>query len=314
MKWPAPGQRIHWRKSSAISTLKELQVKLAELRRQEAELSAVLTPGSQQSPAGNGADSRAETAMNTKRDDILGRVRNDYQAAQRREKLLQAQYDEQVKTVSSQSEKAIHYNILKREVDTNRQVYESILQRMKEAGVAAAMRASNIRIVDPAVPPSRPFKPNPRWPRVWACCSGFWRVSGWCSCGKPPTGPCRSRTMPPVISISRNWVSSLPLSPEPARECHTDRSSLKRTLQPNGTDGSGHGITNGNGTPKNDRLELVTWQKKTSFLAESFQATLTSILFAGHEDSRARLLLVTSPSPGEGKSTIISNLGIALAD
>jgi uncharacterized protein (TIGR03437 family) len=59
---------------------------------------------------------------------------------------------------------------------------------------------------------------------------------------------------------------------------------------------------------------LVTWEQKPSMLAESFRATLTSILFSGNNGTRPRVLVVTSPSPSEGKSTVISNLAIALAE
>ena len=48
--------------------------------------------------------------------------------------------------------------------------------------------------------------------------------------------------------------------------------------------------------------------------AESFRATLTSILFAGGQGRRPRVLVVTSPNPGEGKTTVISNLAVSLAE
>jgi uncharacterized protein involved in exopolysaccharide biosynthesis len=53
-----------------------------------------------------------------------------------------------------------HYNILKSDVDTNRQLYDSMLQNVQEAGMTSALRASNIRVVDSAVPPTRPYKPS----------------------------------------------------------------------------------------------------------------------------------------------------------
>src|SRR5581483_5223302 len=62
------------------------------------------------------------------------------------------------------------------------------------------------------------------------------------------------------------------------------------------------------------RVELITWQQKPSLLAESFRATLASILFSGQNGNRPRVLVVTSPSPSEGKTTVISNLAIALAE
>ena len=73
---------------------------------------------------------------------------------------MTASYVAQVKLVADQAVKTSHYNILKREVDSSRPLYETMLQRMKEASVASALRASNIRVVDPADSPSVPYKPN----------------------------------------------------------------------------------------------------------------------------------------------------------
>jgi polysaccharide biosynthesis transport protein len=62
------------------------------------------------------------------------------------------------------------------------------------------------------------------------------------------------------------------------------------------------------------RIELSTWQRKPSAVAESFRATLVSILFSGENGSRPRVMVVTSSNPSEGKSTVVSNLGIAVAE
>jgi receptor protein-tyrosine kinase len=61
-------------------------------------------------------------------------------------------------------------------------------------------------------------------------------------------------------------------------------------------------------------LELVTWQHKHTLIAESFRSLLTSILFSGKNGDRPRVLVLTSASPMEGKTTVASNLGIALAE
>ena len=61
-------------------------------------------------------------------------------------------------------------------------------------------------------------------------------------------------------------------------------------------------------------MELATWQRKPSVIAESFRATLVSILFSGENGNRPRVLTMTSAGPAEGKSTVVSNLAIALAE
>jgi len=63
--------------------------------------------------------------------------------------------------VSGESEKSIKYNILKRELDSNRQLYDTMLGQLKQSTIAAAMRASNVRVVDAARIPKRPYKAGP---------------------------------------------------------------------------------------------------------------------------------------------------------
>ena len=56
--------------------------------------------------------------------------------------------------------KGIEYGVLQREVDSNRQIYESLMQRTKETGISSELRASNVRVVDPAEVPRGPISPN----------------------------------------------------------------------------------------------------------------------------------------------------------
>jgi capsular exopolysaccharide synthesis family protein len=63
-----------------------------------------------------------------------------------------------------------------------------------------------------------------------------------------------------------------------------------------------------------ERLELATWHRKSSLLAESFRTALTSILFSNHTESRPRVLVFTSASPKEGKTTVVCNMASALAE
>jgi capsular exopolysaccharide synthesis family protein len=61
-------------------------------------------------------------------------------------------------------------------------------------------------------------------------------------------------------------------------------------------------------------LELVTWQHKPSMVADSFRGTLTSIIFSRQAGDRPRVLVLTSANPGEGKTTVVTNLAIALTE
>src|SRR5438105_13544233 len=85
---------------------------------------------------------------------------NQYLAAVQRESMLHDAMEKQKQEANKLNESAIEYNLLKRDVETNRQLYEGLLQKMKEAGVTAGLRSSNIRVVDAARIPTVPAKPN----------------------------------------------------------------------------------------------------------------------------------------------------------
>ena len=93
-------------------------------------------------------------SIKVERDRILDQLKSEYDTALRRESLLQADYRHQAALVSEEARKSIQYNILRREVETSRQLYDNLLQKGKEARLSAALLRSPIRVVDPATPPA----------------------------------------------------------------------------------------------------------------------------------------------------------------
>ncbi len=81
---------------------------------------------------------------------ILNGIRNEYESSLKRESLVRQAFEEQKVRALEMKQKAIQYNILKRESDTNKELYKGLLQRMKEAGVSAGITASNIQVIDQA--------------------------------------------------------------------------------------------------------------------------------------------------------------------
>ncbi len=91
---------------------------------------------------------------------IRSSVKAEYDAAASQERLLQGQLNSLRTAALDVDGRSIDYNIIKREVDTNRQLYDGLLQRYKEAGVLGDVRSNNISIVDRAQVPSWRFKPS----------------------------------------------------------------------------------------------------------------------------------------------------------
>ena len=91
---------------------------------------------------------------------VRASVRAEFDAAAAQEGMLKGQIAALRNEALDVDERSIQYNILKREADTNRQLYDGLLQRYKEIGVAGDVRANNVSIIDRAVAASR-IKPNP---------------------------------------------------------------------------------------------------------------------------------------------------------
>ncbi|WP_374555907.1 GumC family protein [Thermomonas sp.] len=91
---------------------------------------------------------------------VRASVKAEYDAAARQERMLMGQIAALRTQALDVDGRSIQYNILKREVDTNRQLYDGLLQRYKEVGVAGDVRANNISIIDRAEVPGGRFKPS----------------------------------------------------------------------------------------------------------------------------------------------------------
>ena len=278
--------------------LRKTLAKMVEVREQLADLSSTYTSEYSKVKSLQAQAGELQTAYNSTRSSILSRIKNDYDDAVRKEKLFGAAYDQQAKFVTGEGQKAIQYNILKREADSNRQLYDTMLQQLKQSSIAAALRASNIRVVDPATVPLKPAKPQPVVYTVLGFLGGIFFGSFFLIMRERAD---RTIQQP---GDSTMYLSVPELGVIPSLEAKSTKRS--RPL-PASVDFKGM-------LPERQRLELVMGQNDPSIIAESFRSTLFSILFTDPGAAQARVLVVSSGSPGEGKSTIASNLAVALAE
>jgi capsular exopolysaccharide synthesis family protein len=91
---------------------------------------------------------------------MLGGVKAQYAAAAAQENLLRERLSQTRKQVLTTQDNSIDFNLLKREVDTNRQLYDSLLERLKQVNISSNLTTNNISIVDTAAVPLFPYKPN----------------------------------------------------------------------------------------------------------------------------------------------------------
>jgi uncharacterized protein involved in exopolysaccharide biosynthesis len=103
---------------------------------------------------------QARTAVKSELQAVSQRIKSEYMTALEREKLLTRAFEAQKRDANTLNEKAIQYDVLKREAELNRTLYESLLQKEKEATVTAGLRSNNVRPVDSARTPRFPSTPN----------------------------------------------------------------------------------------------------------------------------------------------------------
>ena len=286
--------------------LKDINTKTNDIRRQVADLSAVYNPEYTKIKRAQAELAVLETAFEHSRADILKRIDNDFQESTAREKLLASAYDAQVREVTGQDEKAIQYNILKREVDSSRQLYDTMLQQTKQSSIASALRASNVRVVDPADVPEVPFSPNFKLNAAFGLFAGMFLSVALITIRERAD---RMLHQPGDIKL---WTNLLELGSIPSAESGFNKIYGRGTVAKPDTNLNGkHAVEPFSGAQK---VELITWQQKPSFVAEAFRSALTSILFIGENGSRPRVLVFTSAHASDGKTTVVSNLAIATAE
>lgn len=141
---------------------------IAGLRRQGAEASAELARLSSQFKADYPPmvalrSQLAQIDQLTRREErrIADSLRTGYENARQRETILQARVAELKGGYLDNRRRAIQYNIFQRDVDTNRTLYDGLLQRYKEIGIAGGVGTNNVSIVDRAVLPIKPTSPRP---------------------------------------------------------------------------------------------------------------------------------------------------------
>ena len=284
--------------------IQDLSERLAELKREHAQVSTTFNPDYPRVKEIQSQIDEIAASLREERQRAADRMVNDYSAAVRRENLLWRALDDQQKQVNQIAEKSVQYNILKREVDTNKQLYEGLLLQLKEAGVSASLKASNIRLVDSAQPPVKPVKPKTLLNLAVAMFLGL---------GLGISAALFQERMDDTLKgdddVERLFgLPSLALIPV-VPPSNGDQHGIHRFLPPDKAF-----ELKGNGTGKDSRS---CWHRidrdgtQHGSLVEAFRSLRTSVLLSTPERPPSSLL-VTSTQPAEGKTTVACNLAISL--
>jgi len=139
---------------------RDVGFRLEDLKAQEAQLDATYQKEYRKNVQTHASVVALEEAQTARRKAVLDRIHNDYLDALGRERLLREDYARQARTVNRDNENAIRYNLLKRDVEANQELYETLNQKVRQSDFTRAVPSGNVRIVDSARPPQKPIRPR----------------------------------------------------------------------------------------------------------------------------------------------------------
>jgi polysaccharide biosynthesis transport protein len=267
--------------------ISRLRAQLADLENQIAQASVQLGPAHPKMTELSKQLAQARESIDAEVRRIGERITYEYKSAVERERMLRNALEAQKQAADKLNANALQGNILKHEFETNRKLYEDLLQKQKEVGISASLKPSNIWIVDPARPPRLPAEPN--IPRNFAVSLVLGIFGGvLLAFGLEKMNGKISTLEQAVIASPLPSLGVVPLL----------------------------GAKNGEPRQLNDvsdsvKPELVCSLRPMSLAAESYKAMVTSILLSHR--SHPAVILVTSALPGEGKTTVSTNLATVLA-
>jgi receptor protein-tyrosine kinase len=182
-------------------------------------------------------------------------------------------------------------DLLNPEANANRRFYEAMLQKANDARMASLVRQSNIRLVSAAQPAALPYKPNLPLTLAIGAIGGLIVAFGCVLLYEQNMSALHA----PGEAGTYLGLPELGAIPNDRARIQPARGLLTSTVR----------------RPPVDRAVLDQWP---SHLSESFRGMLASILAADRHGRLSQTLVVTSSRPMEGKTTVVSNLGIAIAE
>jgi polysaccharide biosynthesis transport protein len=275
--------------SSAPSpTLQTLRGQQAELKAQLAELNAKFGKGYPKVHEVQSQLVRLDSAISAEVTNVGKRLNDDYLAAAKTESLLRDQFNQQKNAAYQLNEHAVQYSVLKHEVETSRELYDTLQTKLKVAGVTAGLNASYISVVDPAEIPASPIEPKVQSNLAIGLFGGL--LTGLLLAFLTESFDDTLSTSAELETVTGIPVlCSIPVNPQPLRlkgeAAATDKPALMAPMLVN-----------------NPRSQA----------AEAFRGLRTSILLST-PDRQPKVIAIVSSVATEGKTTVAANLGVSFA-
>jgi len=145
---------------NSLSLLQTLRAQEAELKIQYAQAASKFGPAYPKLVEMTNQMDALDAAIQNEVQKVASRAENDYLTALNTEKMLQAAFEKQKTEANELNDKAVQYNILKREADSSSNLYDELLGKLKSAGVLSGLRSTKIVVIDPARPGAEPVRPS----------------------------------------------------------------------------------------------------------------------------------------------------------
>jgi capsular exopolysaccharide synthesis family protein len=269
-------------------TLQVLRGQEAELKSQIAQLNSKFGSGYPKLHELQAQESRLDAAIATEITNVGKRLDQDYLTAAKTESLLRNQFDEQKNAAYQLNEHAVQYSVLKHEVETSRELYDTLQVKLKVAGVTAGLNSSYISVVDPAEVPATPIEPKIQTNLMVGLFGGL--ITGLLLAFL-------TESFDDTVSSSAELESctALPVL------CSIPFNPASNRLK-----------TQSDEVDKSAQLIPVVLNCPRSQAAEAFRGLRTSLLLSS-PDLQPKIIAVVSSIATEGKTTVTANLGIAFA-
>jgi succinoglycan biosynthesis transport protein ExoP len=231
----------------------------------------------------------------------LEQAQMDLEAAESRHRMMTAAMGQQQELVNQYRNASIQYSILRREVETNQKLYEGLLERLRQTSVTAGLEFGNIQVVEPGRPDNQVDSPKVVWNLGLASLLGL------------ALGVCFAF----VKDFWDNSISTLEEAEQLASLPALGSVPLVAAVKCRVLISQGSGRSSGAGTvlslQPSQSVAVAQHQALPAEAAEAIRTICASILLS-KSDRPPRVIMVTSATPAEGKTTLVNHMGMAFAD
>jgi polysaccharide biosynthesis transport protein len=281
-----------------------LRTNLLAIEAEKVKLSSIFKPDHPRIIELNQQISEMKRSLDTEINNVVRGIQESYFAARSKEEALQAEARKQEQAALNLKQVGVQFAVLEEEVKVNRSLYESVLKRLSETSISNDIAVSNMQIIQNAQRPGRPFTPNIPMNLLVSSLLGVCLGVGLVFARE-----CLDSSLDTPQEVwSAVALSTFGVIP--------DLNSLNRRFLNYDKGLSGKFLPKSLAPPRQQNStaskELIVSHHPLSMLAESYRSIRTALLFSQPEKP-PKVILLTSPSPAEGKTVTTLNLAIALA-